>query len=175
MRLAAFWLAVSYIEMTSDVVSLAYEGSRRLSSILGTPNGWKVCLDLCNPFSLLPVTSLRGVPVDCGTRDGLIENMPIFPVSVVVLSMLSNALGRVAGERFSSVSRVLGLVAVGSISLPARERIVKLSLMPLSRLTGRLRCGGSIVECQQVLRPPPRKLSLEGRSMLQNGGHRGLT
>lgn len=157
------------------MASLAYEGSRRLSSTLGTPNGWKVCLDLCNPFSLFPVSSLRGVPVDCGTRDGLMENMPISPVSVVVLSMLSNALGRVAGEQFSSVSRVLGLMVVGSTSLPARERIVKLSLIPLSRLTVRLRCGGSIVDCQQVLGPSPRKLLLEGRSMLQNGGHRGLT
>ena len=136
--------------MTSGVASLAYEGSRRLSSTLGTPNGWKVGLDLCNPFSLLPVTSLRGVPIDCGTRDGLMENIPISPVSVVVLSMLSNALGRVVGERFSSVSRLLGLVAVGSISLPTRERIVKLSLMLLSRLTGRLRCGGSIIDMHQA-------------------------
>jgi len=83
--------------------------------------------------------------MDCGTRDGLMENIPISPVSVVVFSMPSNALGRVAGDRFSSDPRAVSPLTVGSIALPARGRIVKLSLMLLSRLAGRLRGGVSIV------------------------------
>jgi hypothetical protein len=83
--------------------------------------------------------------MDCGTRGGLMENIPISPVSVVVFSMPSNALGRVAGDRFSSAPRAVSPLTVGSIALPARGRIVKLSLMLLSRLAGRLRGGVSIV------------------------------
>lgn len=58
--------------------------------------------------------------------------------------MLLNALGTVAGDRFSSDPRAISPLTVGSIALPARGRIVKLSPMLLSRLAGRLRGGISI-------------------------------
>lgn len=70
-----------------------------------------------------------------GTLDGLMENMPISPVSVVVFNMLSKAFGKVVGERFPSA--LLVPLREMPLSLPCRAGVVWLALwlllIPLSR------------------------------------------
>lgn len=112
----------AYIDMTSDVASLVCEGKRRLSSTAGTPYGWRACRGFCNAFSLYVPLVLRGLFRFCGIRDGLVENMPLSPVSVVILSMPWDAFGRFVEDRFSPGVLTEVPFHMESLSLAAQGR-----------------------------------------------------
>lgn len=95
------------------------------------------------PSSLRPEPIRRGVLEDCGTRGGLIENMPMSPVSVVVFNIFSSPFGTFDGDRFSWPAG-LDPCLKDSRSLTVRGRAANVSLKPLSRVPKRAAGGMSM-------------------------------